>query len=145
MSEIVDVPIVAGQIPAYAHPGDAGADLVSTEAVTLPPGGRAIVATGVRVALPEGYALFVAPRSGLAANYGISVANAPGIVDAGYRGEIKVIMLNTDLNNSYEVSVGDRIAQLVIVPVVQANFIPVDDLESSVRGQQGFGSTGYAQ
>ncbi len=145
MSEIVDVPIVAVNVPAYAHPGDAGADLISTEAVTLPPGGRAIVGTGVRVALPEGYALFVAPRSGLAAKHGISVVNAPGIVDAGYRGEIKVILLNTDTENAYDVAVGDRIAQLVIVPVVQANFLPVDDLEDSARGQGGFGSTGYAQ
>lgn len=145
MSEIVDVPIVAVNVPAYAHPGDAGADLISTEAVTLPPGGRAIVGTGVRVALPEGYALFVAPRSGLAAKHGISVVNAPGIVDAGYRGEIKVILLNTDTENAYDVAVGDRIAQLVIVPVVRANFLPVDDLEDSARGQGGFGSTGYAQ
>lgn len=145
MSEIVDVPIVAVNVPAYAHPGDAGADLISTEAVTLLPGGRAIVGTGVRVALPEGYALFVAPRSGLAAKHGISVVNAPGIVDAGYRGEIKVILLNTDTENAYDVAVGDRIAQLVIVPVVQANFLPVDDLEDSARGQGGFGSTGYAQ
>lgn len=145
MSEIVDVPIVAANLPVYAHPGDAGADLIAMEAVTLPPGGRAIVGTGVRVALPEGYALFVAPRSGLAAKHGISVVNAPGIVDAGYRGEIKVILLNTDTENAYEVAPGDRIAQLVIVPVVQANFIPVDDLEDSARGQGGFGSTGYAQ
>lgn len=145
MSEFVDVPIVAVDTPVYAHPGDAGADLTAMEAVTLPPGGRAVVGTGVRVALPDGYALLVAPRSGLAAKHGISVVNAPGIVDAGYRGEIKVIMLNTDTENSYEVSIGDRIAQLVIVPVVQANFIPVTDLEDSARGQGGFGSTGYAQ
>ena len=96
MIESVDVPIIAAQVPAYAHPGDAGADLVSTEALRLEPGQRALVGTGVRIALPDGYVAFVVPRSGLAARHGITIVNSPGTVDAGYRGEIKVSLLNTD-------------------------------------------------
>ncbi|WP_029149982.1 dUTP diphosphatase [Microbacterium indicum] len=144
MTETVDVPIVAPVVPAYAHPGDAGADLVSTEAVRLEPGQRALVGTGVRIALPEGYAAFVVPRSGLAAKHGITIVNSPGTIDAGYRGEIKVALLNTDAAAAYEVSPGDRIAQLILLPVPRANFIPVDDLSESVRGEGGFGSSGYA-
>ncbi|MFD6699230.1 MULTISPECIES: dUTP diphosphatase [unclassified Microbacterium] len=143
MTESVDVPIIAPQLPVYAHPGDAGADLVSTEALRLDPGQRALVGTGVRIALPEGFAAFVVPRSGLAAKHGITVVNAPGTVDAGYRGEIKVSLLNTDSNAAYDVAVGDRIAQLIVMPVTRARFIPVDALDDSVRGAGGFGSTGY--
>ncbi|MCE4025173.1 dUTP diphosphatase [Microbacterium sp. Au-Mic1] len=143
MTESVDVPIIAPQLPVYAHPGDAGADLVSTEALRLEPGQRALVGTGVRIALPEGFAAFVVPRSGLAAKHGITVVNAPGTVDAGYRGEIKVSLLNTDSNAAYDVAVGDRIAQLIVMPVTRARFIPVDALDDSVRGAGGFGSTGY--
>ena len=143
MTDIVDIPIVAPEAPAYAHDGDAGADLVASESVTLAPGERALVGTGVRIALPEGYAAFVVPRSGLAAKHGITIVNAPGTVDAGYRGEIKVALLNTDARESYRVSAGDRIAQLVVMPVTRARFIPVDDLPDSVRGVGGFGSTGY--
>lgn len=141
----VAVPIIAANVPFYAHPADAGADLVSTEAVRLEPGQRALIGTGVRIALPEGYAAFVVPRSGLAAKHGITVVNSPGTVDAGYRGEIKVSLLNTDSKDAYDVGVGDRIAQLIIMPVIQAQFEPVDELPDSVRGEGGFGSTGYTQ
>ncbi|MFJ2541648.1 dUTP diphosphatase [Microbacterium sp. NPDC087589] len=143
MTESVDVPIIASVVPGYAHPGDAGADLVAAEAVHLAPGERALVATGVRIALPEGYAAFVVPRSGLAAKHGISIVNSPGTVDAGYRGEIKVSLINTDIRTAYDVAVGDRIAQLIVMPVTRATFIPVEELPGSVRGEGGFGSTGY--
>ncbi|MFT4135187.1 dUTP diphosphatase [Microbacterium sp.] len=145
MTESVDVPIIAPAIPGYAHPGDAGADLVATESLRLEPGRRALVGTGVRIALPEGYAAFVVPRSGLAARHGITVVNAPGTVDAGYRGEIKVTLLNTDPDAAYDVVAGDRIAQLIVMPVVRARFVPVAELPDSVRGEGGFGSTGYQQ
>lgn len=140
----MDLPIVAPVMPAYAHPGDAGADLVSTIDIRLEPGQRALVPTGVRIALPDGYAGFVVPRSGLAAKHGITIVNAPGTIDAGYRGEIRVALLNTDREAAYEVVAGDRIAQLIIAPVARARFIPVDDLDDSVRGDGGFGSSGYA-
>jgi len=130
-------------VPGYAHPGDAGADLVAAEAVRLAPGERALVATGVRIALPDGYAAFVVPRSGLAAKHGISIVNSPGTVDAGYRGEIKVSLINTDIHSAYDVAVGDRIAQLIVMPVTRAVFIPVEQLPDSIRGDGGFGSTGY--
>lgn len=132
-------------MPQYANPGDAGADLVSTEAVRLEPGERALVGTGVRIALPEGYAAFVVPRSGLAAKHGITIVNSPGTVDAGYRGEIKVSLLNTDSKDAYDVAVGDRIAQLIVMPVIQVRFEPVEALPESIRGEGGFGSTGYTQ
>ncbi|MFC4244480.1 dUTP diphosphatase [Gryllotalpicola reticulitermitis] len=144
MTENVDVPIIAAAAPVYAHAGDAGADLTSTDAARLGPGERVTVGTGVAVALPEGYAGFVVPRSGLAARHGITVVNSPGTVDAGYRGEIRVTLLNTDTTEPYEIAVGDRIAQLVLVPVARAVFVPVDRLPESVRGTGGFGSTGYA-
>ncbi|WP_192900685.1 dUTP diphosphatase [Microbacterium sp. RG1] len=143
MAESVDIPIIAPVVPAFAHPGDAGADLIAAEGVRLGPGERALVGTGVRIALPEGYAAFVMPRSGLAAKHGVTVVNAPGTVDAGYRGEIKVALLNTDRTEAYEVSAGDRIAQLVVLPIPPVRFVPVDELPASVRGEGGFGSTGY--
>ena len=143
MTDSVDIPIIAAQVPEYSHPGDAGADLTAAEAVHLAPGERALVATGVRIALPAGYAAFVVPRSGLAAKHGISIVNSPGTVDAGYRGEIKVSLINTDTRSAYDVAVGDRIAQLIIMPVTRAVFHPVDVLPDSVRGEGGFGSTGY--
>ncbi|WP_300265782.1 dUTP diphosphatase [Microbacterium sp.] len=143
MSDSVDLPIIASVLPYYAHPGDAGADLVAAEAVHLGPGQRALVPTGVRIALPDGYAAFVVPRSGLAAKHGITIVNSPGTVDAGYRGEIKVNLLNTDSEIAYDVAVGDRIAQLIIMPVARAKFVPVDELPESSRGAAGFGSTGY--
>lgn len=139
----MDVPIIASEVPVYAHPGDAGADLVSAEAVRLEPGQRALVGTGVRIALPDGYVAFVVPRSGLAARHGITIVNAPGTVDAGYRGEIKVALLNTDAAEAYDIAVGDRIAQLIVMPVPHARFVTVDRLPGSSRGEGGFGSTGY--
>ncbi len=123
-------------------PGDAGADLRSTESVLLAPGERRLVGTGVSIALPEGFAAFVMPRSGLAAKHGVTVVNAPGTVDAGYRGEIKVALLNTDRTSAFQVESGDRIAQLVVMPVVRAEFVAVDELPESSRGAGGFGSTG---
>jgi len=129
-------------LPSYAHPGDAGADLVTTEDVTLKPGERALVPTGISIALPEGYAAFVHPRSGLAARHGLSIVNAPGTVDAGYRGEIKVALINHDLTEPIVLSRGDRIAQLVIQRVEHAVFVDVDDLPDSARGAGGYGSTG---
>ena len=139
----MDVPIIAPDVPAYAHPGDAGADLVSTEALRLEPGQRALVGTGVRIALPDGYVAFVVPRSGLATKHGITIVNSPGTVDAGYRGEIKATLLNTDSEQAYDIGVGDRIAQLVVMPVSRARFVPVEVLPESARGDGGFGSTGY--
>jgi len=143
VTETVDILIIAPQVPAYAHPGDAGADLVSTEALRLEPGQRALVGTGVRIALPDGYVAFVVPRSGLATKHGITIVNSPGTVDAGYRGEIKVTLLNTDATEAYDIGVGDRIAQLIVMPVSRAHFIPVEELPESIRGAGGFGSTGY--
>jgi dUTP pyrophosphatase len=142
VTETVDVPIIAPVLPAYAHPGDAGADLVSAETVRLEPGQRALVGTGVSIALPDGFAAFVVPRSGLAAKHGITIVNSPGTVDAGYRGEIKVALLNTDQHNAFDIAVGDRIAQLIVAPVARAVFLPVGELPDSVRGAGGFGSTG---
>lgn len=130
-------------LPAYARAGDAGADLVAREGVVVPRGGgRAMVPTGVAAAIPDGYAGLVLPRSGLAARHGVTVANAPGLVDAGYRGELTVILLNTDPDHDYEVHRGDRIAQLVIVAVEQSDFVVVDELPASERGEGGFGHSG---
>ncbi|MET9712598.1 dUTP diphosphatase [Nocardiopsis alba] len=129
-------------LPAYAHPGDAGADLYTAVDVVLEPGERETVPTGLAIALPEGYAAFVHPRSGLAARSGLTVVNAPGTVDAGYRGEIRVTLLNTDPRTPVELSRGDRIAQLVIQRVERADFVEADTLPDSARGSGGFGSTG---
>ena len=139
----VEVLLSGSNVPAYAHPGDAGADLTAAEAVVLAPGERAMVGTGVSIALPDGYVGFVVPRSGLAAKHGITIVNAPGAVDAVYRGEIKVILLNTDATEPHAIEPGDRIAQLIVVPIVQAKFVPVETLPGSARGAGGFGSTGY--
>lgn len=144
VTDRVDVLISASTIPAYAHPGDAGADLTAAHAAQLGPGQRETIGTGVSIALPEGYVGFVVPRSGLAARHGITIVNSPGTVDAGYRGEIRVTLLNTDSSLPYSVAVGDRIAQLVILPVSAARFIPVESLPGSHRGTSGFGSTGYS-
>jgi dUTP pyrophosphatase len=129
-------------LPAYAHPGDAGADLCAAEDVVLPPGGRATVGTGLAVAVPDGFAAFVHPRSGLAARHGITVVNAPGTVDAGYRGEVRVVLLNTDRDEPFTVRRGDRIAQLVVQPVTRVRFSDVAELPPTPRGEGGFGSTG---
>jgi dUTP diphosphatase len=128
--------------PSYAHPGDAGADLVAAEDVELGPGERVMVPTGIALALPDGYAAFVHPRSGLAARLGVTIVNAPGTVDAGYRGEIKVTLLNTDIRSTVRLQRGDRIAQLVIQRVERAVFHEVETLPGSARGDGGFGSTG---
>lgn len=129
-------------IPAYAHPGDAGADLCTTVAAVLEPGERAVLPTGIAIALPDGLAAFVHPRSGLAMRYGVALVNAPGTVDAGYRGEIKVAVINLDPVAPVRFERGDRIAQLVIQPVVRGVFIEVAQLPGSHRGDGGFGSTG---
>lgn len=144
VTESVEVLLRGDAVPVYAHPGDAGADLMSADAVVLAPGERALVGTGVSIALPDGYVAFVVPRSGLATRHGITIVNSPGTVDAGYRGEIRVTLLNTDARESYAISPGDRIAQLVVMPVSRARFIPVERLPGSDRGEGGFGSTGYA-
>lgn len=129
-------------LPSYAHPGDAGADLLTTVDVTLAPGERAMVPTGIAIALPEGFVALVHPRSGLAARHGLSIVNTPGTVDAGYRGEIKVMLINLDPREPIELRRGDRIAQLVIQRVERAAFSEVDELPVSVRGDGGYGSTG---
>jgi dUTP pyrophosphatase len=129
-------------VPGYAHDGDAGADLVTAQDVTLGPGERALVPTGVAIALPSGYAAFVHPRSGLAARFGVSIVNAPGTVDAGYRGEIKVNLINTDRSEPVRLRRGDRIAQLIVQKVERALFRVVPELPSSARGAGGHGSTG---
>jgi dUTP pyrophosphatase len=129
-------------LPSYARPGDAGADLVAAEDVDLAPGERATVRTGIAIALPEGYAAFVHPRSGLAAKHGVTLVNAPGTIDSGYRGEIQVIMLNTDPVRPVTFRRGDRIAQLVVQRVEHATFREVAALPGSARGAGGFGSTG---
>lgn len=129
-------------LPAYAHDGDAGADLRTTVDVVLPPGQRTLVPTGIAIALPDGYAGFVHPRSGLAARHGLSIVNAPGTVDAGYRGEIAVSLVNLDPRQEIRLSRGDRIAQLVVQRVERANFVEVQQLPSSARGEGGHGSTG---
>ena len=129
-------------LPSYAKPGDAGADLVSRIDVTLKPGERLLVPTGISIALPKGYVALVHPRSGLALKHGISLVNTPGTVDAAYRGELACILINHDLNNEVSFKKGDRIAQLVIQQVEEAEFIEVDSLPGSDRGAGGFGSTG---
>jgi dUTP pyrophosphatase len=129
-------------VPCYARPGDAGADLCSAEDFVLEPGERRTVGTGVAIALPEGFAGFVHPRSGLAARFGVSIVNAPGTVDAGYRGEIKVCLINTDRRHPVRFRRGDRIAQLVVQRVERARFVVVPALPDSVRGSGGYGSTG---
>jgi len=129
-------------IPSRAHPGDAGLDLRALEDATLAPGERASIATGIAVEIDPGHAGLVVPRSGLAARHGISVVNAPGLIDAGYRGELRVLLLNTDRTETLELRAGDRIAQLVIVAVCTEEPVEVAELSASVRGGGGFGSSG---
>jgi dUTP pyrophosphatase len=129
-------------LPAYAHAGDAGADLVTAVDVTLAPGERALVPTGLALALPDGYAGFVHPRSGLAARCGVSIVNAPGTIDAGYRGEVKVVLVNLDPSTPVTLRRGDRIAQLVVQRVETVRFAEVDALDATDRGSGGYGSTG---
>jgi dUTP pyrophosphatase len=130
-------------LPAYAKPGDAGVDLRATESVTLAPGGgRALVPTGVAVAIPRGYAGFVQPRSGLALNHGVTVLNSPGLIDADYRGELKVVLVNTDPTEPFVIERGERIAQLVIQAVEHVEFVEVEELDQTERGDGGFGHSG---
>jgi dUTP pyrophosphatase len=128
-------------LPARAYPGDAGLDLAACERVELAPGERAVVGTGLAVAIPEGHAGFVQPRSGLAARHGIAVVNSPGLIDSGYRGELKVVLLNTDRTERFVVEPGMRIAQLVVLPVPELEPVEVDELPESERGVRGFGSS----
>jgi dUTP pyrophosphatase len=128
-------------VPQRAYTGDAGLDLASCERVELGPGERALVGTGLAVAIPEGYAGFVQPRSGLAARHGLTVVNSPGLVDSGYRGELRVVLLNTDRTEPFVVEPGMRIAQLVVLPVPELELVEVDELPSSERGVRGFGSS----
>lgn len=130
-------------LPAQAYPGDAGLDLAACERTTLEPGERATVPTGIAVEIPDGYAGFVQPRSGLAARHGIGVVNSPGLIDSGYRGEIRVVLLNTDTRNTFTVDPGMRIAQLVVVPVAAVRPVEVEALAGSDRGTQGFGSSAH--
>lgn len=129
-------------IPQYAKSGDAGVDIYARIDCTLAPGQRAMVPTGIAIALPDGYVCFAHPRSGLAAKHGISIVNAPGTIDAGYRGEVQIILINTDTQHTFEIKRGDRIAQLVFQKVEHANFHEVEELPDSERGRDGFGSTG---
>jgi dUTP pyrophosphatase len=128
-------------VPERAYSGDAGLDLAACERVELGPGERAVVGTGLAVAIPEGYAGFVQPRSGLAARHGLSVVNSPGLVDSGYRGEVRVVLLNTDPAERFVVEPGMRIAQLVVLPVPELDVVEVDELPASERGVRGFGSS----
>jgi dUTP pyrophosphatase len=128
-------------LPGQAYAGDAGLDLASCEHVVLEPGERATVGTGLAVAIPDGYAGYVQPRSGLAARHGITIVNAPGLVDSGYRGELRVVLLNTDREEPFTVEPGMRIAQLVVLPVPGVELVEVDELPASERGVRGFGSS----
>ncbi|MGH3005241.1 MAG: dUTP diphosphatase [Gaiellaceae bacterium] len=141
----MELPIVRlrreATLPERAYAGDAGLDLAACEPVRLDPGERAVVPTGLAVAIPEGYAGFVQPRSGLAARHGIAVVNSPGLIDSGYRGEIRVVLLNTDTERTWAVGPGERIAQLVVLPVPELDVVEVDELPGSERGVRGFGSS----
>ncbi|HAQ04976.1 MAG: dUTP diphosphatase [Acidimicrobiales bacterium] len=144
---MLNIPIIRliddATIPIYAKSGDAGADLVAAESVVLDPGGgRALISTGVAIAIPKGFAGFVQPRSGLALKHGITCLNTPGLIDSGYRGELKVLLINTDPNETFEINKGERIAQLVIQKVEECNFQEVEELPDSERGETGFGSSG---
>jgi dUTP pyrophosphatase len=144
---VIELPITRlrddAVLPRQAYDGDAGFDLAACERVTLEPGQRALVGTGLAVAIPEGYAGFVQPRSGLAARHGISVVNSPGLVDSGYRGELRVVLLNTDTREPFTVEPGMRIAQLVVLPVPPVSLVEVDQLPESERGVRGFGSSAH--
>ena len=147
MREVLTIPVVRLdpdlELPAYARPGDAGVDLLAREPARLEPrGGRALIPTGIAFALPDGYAGFVQPRSGLALRHGITCLNTPGLIDAGYRDELKVLLVNLDPSEPFDVQRGDRIAQLVVQAVAEVVWSPVDDLPSSERGVGGFGHTG---
>jgi dUTP pyrophosphatase len=143
---VIELPLVRlrpdAVLPSQAHDGDAGLDLSACERVELGPGERALVPTGLAVAIPRGYAGFVQPRSGLAARHGIAVVNSPGLIDSGYRGEIKVVLLNTDRERSFVAEPGERIAQLVVLPVPPVRLVETAELPDGARGAAGFGSSG---
>lgn len=144
---MIDLPVLRLDpdlpLPAYARDGDAGIDLVARHGVVLAPaGGRALVPTGVAIALPRGFAGFIQPRSGLALRHGVTCLNSPGLIDSGYRGELKVLLVNTDPSEEFVVTRGERIAQLVVQAVEVVRFVEVTDLDESARGDRGFGSTG---
>ena len=133
----------AATLPVYAHEGDAGCDLIAAEeAILAPAGGRALVGTGIAIAVPQGHGALVLPRSGLSTKHGVTCVNAPGLIDAGYRGEVRVSLINHDPTHEYHVKVGDRIAQLLVIPIPSLTFRTVDELSEATRGADGFGSTG---
>jgi dUTP pyrophosphatase len=142
---VIELPIVRlhadARLPERSYSGDAGLDLSTCEPLRLGPGERAVVHTGIGVAIPEGYAGFVQPRSGLAARHGIAVVNSPGLIDSGYRGEIRVVLLNTDQERVFDAAAGERIAQLVVLPVPELELVELDELPASERGVRGFGSS----
>jgi dUTP pyrophosphatase len=142
---MIELPIQKGRpdavVPSRAYAGDAGLDLAATERIELGPGERAVVPTGLAVAIPDGYAGFVQPRSGLASRHGITIVNTPGLVDSGYRGELKVVLLNTDADVPFVVEAGMRIAQLVVLPIPEVELVEVAELPASERGGRGFGSS----
>ena len=142
---MIELPVVRlrqdATLPARAYAGDAGLDLATCERLELAPGERAVVPTGLAVAVPEGFAGFVQPRSGLAARHGIAVVNSPGLIDSGYRGELRVVLLNTDSERTFVAEPGDRIAQLVVLPVAELELVEVDELPGTERGVRGFGSS----
>ena len=145
--DVLNIPVVRAdsslELPAHATAGDAGVDLRASEDVVISAGGgRALVPTGISIAIPDGYAGFIQPRSGLAFKHGVTVLNSPGLIDSGYRGELKVLLINTDPSQDFVITRGERIAQLVIQAYEQVNFVEVDDLSASERGESGFGSTG---
>ena len=144
MTDVVEVLFTGKNAPTIARPGDAGADLASTDSLTLKPGERATVGTGLSIALPDGFVAFVVPRSGLAAKHGISIVNSPGTVDAAYRGEIRVTLINLDPVESFVVNAGDRIAQLIVMPLARPRFVAVEALPGTHRADGGFGSSGIS-
>jgi dUTP pyrophosphatase len=133
------------RLPQRAYDGDAAFDLCAAEAATLPPGRRAVIGTGVALGLPPGLAALTLPRSGLAAKHGVSIVNAPGLIDPGYRGEVRIILVNTDLAETFEVSIGDRIAQLVFLPLANVSLARAGALQDTSRGERGFGSSGRGE
>jgi dUTP pyrophosphatase len=142
---VIEVPVVRlreeATLPGRAYAGDAGLDLATCDRLELAPGERAVVPTGLAVAIPEGFAGFVQPRSGLAARHGIAVVNSPGLIDSGYRGELRVVLLNTDRERTYVAEAGERVAQLVVLPVPELELVEVDELPGTERGVRGFGSS----
>ena len=142
---MIEVPVVRlreeATLPGRAYAGDAGLDLATCDRLELAPGERAVVPTGLAVAIPEGFAGFVQPRSGLAARHGIAVVNSPGLIDSGYRGELRVVLLNTDRERTYVAEAGERVAQLVVLPVPELELVEVDELPGTERGVRGFGSS----